>query len=72
MNTGDSRSWTSLSIWMSMFTVISNSALQSISKEQGSLRFQLLTKFEEDCMLARTPEQAGIRRRLLLNYGTMT
>lgn len=35
MNTGDSKSWTSLSIWMSILTVISSSALDVRFGQQG-------------------------------------
>lgn len=31
VNTGDSNSWTSLSIWINMLTVISSSALERVS-----------------------------------------
>ena len=32
VNTGDSNSWTSLSIWINMLTVISSSALERVSR----------------------------------------
>ena len=51
VKTGDSSSWTSLSIWMSMLTVISRSALiQSVMPVQHHVEEH--TKLEADGMLA--------------------
>jgi hypothetical protein len=61
VKTGDSRSCTSLSIWMSMLIVISSSALLALAIIQ-QFRASSLTISGEDCKLARKLEQAGTRR----------
>ena len=61
MKTGDSMSWTSLSIWMSIGTVISSSALLK------SKRDQILTEAGEesgDCKLTRFEEARSLVRKL--------
>jgi hypothetical protein len=55
---------------MSMFTVISSSALFILAQFKGHL--MKLTKSEEDYMLARMLGQAGTRKRLQQHCNTKT
>lgn len=73
MKTGDSSSWTSLSIWINMLTVISSSALR---KERVSTRLrdleQLLTRLVRGCKLVRRLAQADTERMSTLHCDTRT
>lgn len=73
VNTGDSRSCTSLSIWISMLTVISSSALNAhVSTARQQRRPPDHTIFEEDCKLAHKPGREGIERTWRRHCGTRT
>lgn len=71
VNTGDSMSWTSLSTWIRMLTVMSNSPLYQML-DYTSVKFSslLLTKSEANCTPAHRLELAGIKKRLPQHYGT--
>lgn len=75
VNTGDSRSWTSLSIWIRMLTVISSSALEkdSVSKPDRNLVTTTgvkLTRSAGDDKLARRPALIGTMRTWQRRYST--
>lgn len=72
VNTGDSRSCTSLSIWISMLTVISSSALEMLGPRFNGLRGELLTRFAKDCKPAHRPEQEGTKKMLIRHCDTKT
>lgn len=77
VKTGDSSSWTSLSICISMFTDISNSALHSrfsteYQSQLGLVPEYELTIFEEDDKPARKPGLVSTVKMWPLNYDTMT
>lgn len=63
VNTGDSSNCTSLSIWISMLTVISSSALEMLGMVSDMFKGKPLTIFARDCMPAHKPEQEDKEKR---------
>lgn len=64
VKTGDSSNWTSLSIWISILTVISSSALMNVSNQEHGFRLDgILTRLAKDYTLVRKPEREDIGKR---------
>ena len=72
VKTGDSSSWTSLSICISMLTVISSSALTNIINVKCLGWGRRVTISEAGCMLVHKLELTDRARRLLRRCNTTT
>lgn len=71
VNTGDSMSWTSLSTWIRMLTVMSNSPLCYLLDSVATCSaFPNLTKSEASYRPAHKLGPAGTKKRLLQHCGT--